>query len=262
MPLTDYKESEIAGFVDALAQRAKSPREWGLLHIFPRRTATPNLRELKMYLAHNFGEADACILLTDDEKSLFICAKNDSGKLTGFFDNQMLGAHPMEKIEIVAHTLNEKGIDYIATTLERLAGPDNTFAKMGLIRLRRRSNVFMILDDDPMVLKQLEFMASRLGRVEVFSNAEDFILAYKRFAPNAIIVDIHLRGARGTNVPTLLQTRIDPYVHTIMISADVQEEAIIEAKMKGAKGYISKPVSNEMLMKQVFQAPTFVQRMN
>ena len=133
-------------------------------------------------------------------------------------------------------------------------------SRLGLVRLARMANVFQVLDDDPIMLRQVEHMLKAFGHVETCSVASQFLERYFKYAPNAVFVDIHLRGENGAAMTGALLAKVDPNAHVIMISADAIKENILQSKTNGAKGFLCKPINREQLCRCVLSAPTFVPR--
>ena len=184
------------------------------------------------------------------------------GGENGLAEMRQLLDHAFQKSRMwtMVAPLGEKGILQIQPVLSGMIAAGDQASRLGLVRLARMANVFLVLDDDPMMLRQMEHMLKAFGHVETCSAATEFVERYFKYAPNVAFVDIHLRAENGAAMTGALVEKVDPYAHVIMISADAVKDTIRQSKTNGAKGFLAKPISREQLFRYLLSAPTFVPR--
>lgn len=115
------------------------------------------------------------------------------------------------------------------------------------------SKTIVIADDEPYVLRSLEFILKKEGyRVVTATNGED---AYDRINtenPDLVLLDIQMPKMDGNTVCKKLREdpgRQDLYI--VMITAKGQEADRIQSLELGANEYITKPFSPRKLVARV-----------
>ena len=150
------------------------------------------------------------------------------------------------------------GLEQFSKILEPHIGEDNLPLRIAFKRMSRAGNCLLILDDDPMVLKQLEKVLMSFGNVVTMQNAGEFAEGYEQYAPNILFLDVHLGSAKGNEILKELKQNIDPHAHAVMISSDTQKDLILDIKEGGANGFVVKPFDRNKLYKEVMKAPTII----
>jgi two-component system, chemotaxis family, chemotaxis protein CheY len=79
--------------------------------------------------------------------------------------------------------------------------------------------------------------------------------AYKQYAPDILLLDIHMPGKDGLEVLHDIQD-IDPQAYIIMLSADSSAENVGYTLQEGAKGFMTKPFTREKLLELTHKCPT------
>ena len=176
-------------------------------------------------------------------------------------ENEITQACVASNVSMLSNSLSHKGIAQIGDVLSPFVSVSNIPGQIALKRFVRTSNSFIVLDDDLLILRIMEHMLSPYGHVETYATVRDFLPAYQRQAPNQVFLDINLKDdERGTNLAFLLSEKIDPGGHIVMISGDAIKSNVLESRFKGAKGFISKPVSPDLVIRHVMSASTLYQR--
>lgn len=112
----------------------------------------------------------------------------------------------------------------------------------------------MIVDDALFMRKTIKKMFERAG-YEVVAEAENGKIALEKFKennPDIITMDIAMPVMDGLlSLKEILKE--DENANILMVSAIGQEELVGEALANGAKGFIVKPFTEELLMSAVEQ---------
>lgn len=112
----------------------------------------------------------------------------------------------------------------------------------------------LIIDDETSQLELLRMFLSRKGYiVKCTATATEGIEADKRFAPDVIILDIHLPDMDGLEALQCFKKK-NPKANIIMITAYHDMETTVKAMKLGAYEYITKPIDVEELEKAITRA--------
>lgn len=214
--------------------------------------------ELQQILEFKFGKEEGSLFRFDDRNILIMLVGNDNRQSLAYFDRAIYESFSREKIKVTTNSLDESGINVLAGLLDKLIPPTDTVARLLLRRMRRSTNCALVLDDDIMVIKTMEYILKGFGIVHTAQTPERFLELYKEYAPNVVFVDIHLRGEKGQNIVRQIKSEIDPYVHAVMISSDGTKDTILEVREAGASGFIVKPFNLDSVYKYLAKAPTFI----
>jgi|GEM_PF-3582258 len=243
--------------VDMACQKRSVPRNWSYIHIRgaierPKSELTDVVKFMDAY----FRDDEAYIMEDVGKREVLMLVKVEEEGARRFIEGSLEGR--FASMGVRASTSNlEKGEDQLQKIFETFQGADNYSARYGIARFARKGNVFLVLDDDPMILKQMDHMLKTLGHVELASTAEQFLESYKRFSPNCVFIDIHLKTEKGTDLSGVLHELMDPYAYCIIISADTVRDNIVESKIKGAKGFLGKPLNKDLVFRAAQNAATY-----
>ncbi|HVH11404.1 MAG TPA: HD domain-containing phosphohydrolase [Longimicrobium sp.] len=110
-------------------------------------------------------------------------------------------------------------------------------------------------DDDAGSLRVLERILTRSGFAEVCATRDgaDVPELFRRFAPDLIVLDLHMGRVEGTEIIRGLRPFIPPgaYLPILVVSGDLTPEARIAALAEGAADFISKPYAVDEVMLRV-----------
>lgn len=247
--------------INALAERCREGRLWTFVHAkLPK--GNGGLHEVRqiIYAALNGREGWSAVF--EASREMVFLVQDPALNARQCIDEVVHGRIPGASLRLITTSLVGSGIEQAQGILHPLLPSDDYAARIGLVRFARRSNMFLVLDDDPSVLRSVDHMLKSLGHVETCSIAADFMVAYLNYAPNAVLMDVHLRGENGVRVAADLIKTYDPHAHVIMMSSDAVRESILGSKEAGAKGFIGKPIKHEQLFRHLISSPTFVARHN
>lgn len=157
--------------------------------------------------------------------------------------------------------MEDRGIDLIERTAKACGVLDDIHIRMSLIRLRRQSNKFLVIDDDPLQCRILDQLLKPFGAVEVVHFADEFTRAYCQSGPTMGFIDLHLRGGRGDRLISEIRNTKDARGHLVLVTADASMENVLEAKKLGAITTLVKPIRKDHVRKVVLSCPWLVGRM-
>lgn len=253
-------QADMARLINHMALCRLEPTKWAFFHAKIVDESQAQIGELiQLFEQSLMGNGPVILKLTDAGQVFALCNTIGQRSITAIEADIIQGLR-FQNVPLQSGALTEKALYQIEKILSPLLAPDDMPARIALKRFARHGNMFMVLDDDQVVLRQLDHMLKNYGHVETHETARDFLAAYSRYAPNAVFVDIHLKGDRGTNVSSLLSEKFDPGGYVVMISADAIKPNVVESKSKGAKGFIGKPVSMEMVLRHLSAIPTMYKR--
>lgn len=216
--------------------------------------------EFVQLLEYAFQSTFVDIVIDDESGDLLVCVVMAVAQARPVIAATLGQYFPDHAAKAHVAALDAKGAELIGQVVTRWGRADGAGTRAALARLQREGNVFVVLDDDPMVQRQLEQVLKGFGHVEKAGRAGDFAGIYERYYPNAAFVDVHLRDGNGITAAGQVLKTIDPNGHIVMITADGVMERVADAKASGAKGFLVKPVNRETVIRHVMTCPTFVKR--
>lgn len=107
----------------------------------------------------------------------------------------------------------------------------------------------MIVDDHPLAREGLRTMLQDAPGLEVIAEADDGREAVEKalqYRPEIILMDLRMRGMDGIEATRLIRERC-PEVAIIMLTIYDDEAFIVDAVAAGAKGYLLKDASQDLL---------------
>lgn len=115
------------------------------------------------------------------------------------------------------------------------------------------SKTIVIADDEPHVLRSLEFILKKQGyRVVTATNGEEALERVKSNNPDLVFLDIQMPKMDGNTV--LRKLREDTQfqdLYIVMITAKGQEVDRLNSLESGANEYVTKPYSPRKLVSRV-----------
>ncbi len=251
----------LADALHFLAVNRKLGKDMQYLHV----RLSPDLPESAMdaiaeIAKTKFGKDDHQVFRFAPHNELLITTHTRLRPMLTDTDRAITEAYPGGASRIMANDLGEDGLGLLIRVLGKLIGENDRLLQMAHKRLARTSNVIIVLDDDPIILRTCEKILKMFGDVHVVDTPEKFFEIYEDVAPNIAFIDIHLRGYKGPPIVKVAREKFDPHIHAVLISSDTAKETVMSIKDSGAAGFIVKPFSRDTLFQHLLNAPTFVSK--
>ncbi|RUZ15915.1 response regulator, partial [Mesorhizobium sp. M7A.F.Ca.CA.001.09.1.1] len=114
--------------------------------------------------------------------------------------------------------------------------------------------IVFIVDDDVSVRESLEALINLTGlRVETFASAEEFLMRPRVSVPNCLLLDVSLPDLNGLDLQKQITAdRADMPIIFITGYGDVP--MTVRAMKAGAAEFLTKPVSDDVLLDAISQA--------
>ena len=125
------------------------------------------------------------------------------------------------------------------------------------MRLSRR---ILLVDDDPEILKLLSLTLGRAGYQTTSANAWEQVVEQinrasgERVQFDLVILDLMMPGRSGYDVLRSLKVIMHPLPPVIVLTALSGIDNAVQALELGAAKYLTKPISQEKLLKSVREA--------
>lgn len=252
-------ESASGDFLHHVASKKRDFKDWFFLHVkIDEGEQSIKLGEVLQSLRFVFAGEESYVLEMTKHNEVFVVSGNVQRKALSMYEKTAKDHFGDRGVHVISNTLSNKGVEQLIKLISVHEEDLQDAAVSALKRLGRACNVFIVLDDDVIVLKQMQKILQGFGHVEATHDPEQFIDLYKQYAPNVAFLDVHLKGERGTNVLNSLIKDVDPHAYVVMISSDSLKNTVLESKHKGASGYIMKPFERDLVYKNLLKAPTFV----
>jgi len=117
----------------------------------------------------------------------------------------------------------------------------------------KESTVF-IVDDDAAIRRSLRFLIESSGlSVETYGTAEEFLDRYDPQRPGCLILDVRMPGMSGLSLQEELCNR-RAALPIIVVTGYAEVPMAVRALQKGARDFIEKPFSDQMLLEKVRDA--------
>ena len=115
------------------------------------------------------------------------------------------------------------------------------------------ARTILIVEDSKVDRSRLEKLLGEAGyQVSSVENGTDALAAAKRGKPDAILMDVNMPGMDGFAATRALRgDSATKDIPVVLVTAKDQKADKAWGQMLGAKGYVTKPFSDEQLLSQV-----------
>ena len=118
-----------------------------------------------------------------------------------------------------------------------------------------KRNVVMVADDDLFVRKVIISALSDIAEIVEVTDGAEVLEKYKGCTPDILFLDIHLPNISGLDLLHSLR-KADVSAYVVMLSADSSEDNVRNSRLKGAKGFLTKPFRKERILHYFNTCPT------
>lgn len=109
----------------------------------------------------------------------------------------------------------------------------------------------LVVDDSGLSRRMSRRILEEAGHEVI--EAEDGIAALERYfidKPALVLLDVTMKGMSGIDVLKKLR-EIDPQASVVIVSADIQSSTRSLTKEAGARGFVVKPITSDVLLQAV-----------
>jgi two-component system chemotaxis response regulator CheY len=246
-------------FLYFLSTKKKEFRNWYFLGVrISKDSKDLKIAEIGQSVMQYFQGKDAAQLFFEGDSEMVVVTPNVDNLALSMLENSLYEVFSREHVHITYGPLYEHGLQNFCRLLQSKILSDDCASQISLNRASRLVNCMMVMDDDPMILRQMEQALSGFGTVISVRDPEEFLDMYRKHAPDIVFMDIHMPNMRGTNLLETLLGTLDPHAYVVMISSDTMTQTILESKAKGTRGFIMKPLTRDNLYAHVMRSPSFM----
>lgn len=123
------------------------------------------------------------------------------------------------------------------------------------MRGMRKNNLIIVADDDLFVRKVIKAALQDLTDIIEVTDGADVERIYKEHMPDILFLDIHLPNKLGIDLIRPL-LKIDVGAYIVMLSADSSEDNVRNARLRGSKGFLTKPFNKARILHYFNTCPT------
>lgn len=256
-----FTKETLKEFIQLVSTKKKSLSKWQFVYIMvqdPEKQVHVN--EVEQFLNFHINTKQAYLLKLEEKNELllFMHKGEDKGLTLTKFEKAVLDDFPGGIMRVQFRGFDGDGMEKFAKIIAENLDEEDIISNVLFRRMARPGNSIMVLDDDPIVLKQVEQILFGFGNVVTLENMDEFYDTYIKYSPDVLFLDIHLADAKGNEVLKELTQDYDPHAHVIMISSDTQKDIIFDIKEGGAKGFVVKPLDRAKLYQKIIQSPTII----
>jgi len=111
-----------------------------------------------------------------------------------------------------------------------------------------------VVDDDISVRESLELLIRKQGwHPETFTSAHEFLARPRQLAPSCLVLDFSLPGLNGLELQKRVAVEL-PYLPIIFLTGFGDIPMTVQAMKAGAAEFLTKPFSNESLLRAIKNA--------
>jgi FixJ family two-component response regulator len=111
-----------------------------------------------------------------------------------------------------------------------------------------------VVDDDISVRESLELLIRKQGwHPETFTSAHEFLARPRQLAPSCLVLDFSLPGLNGLELQKRVAVEL-PYLPIIFLTGFGDIPMTVQAMKAGAVEFLTKPFSNESLLRAIKNA--------
>jgi two-component system, chemotaxis family, chemotaxis protein CheY len=123
------------------------------------------------------------------------------------------------------------------------------------MRFDNKNNVVLVADDDLFVRKIIRAALQDLAEIVEVTDGALVQEAYKKCHPDLVFLDIHLPNISGMDLIRPL-IRADQGAYVVMLSADSSTENVRDSRLRGSRGFLTKPFDKKRIMHFFNSCPT------
>lgn len=242
-----FSQANWTKFTKLVPEIRQNVKQWRIVSVIIRSTDGTDCvaRDVAVNLSDFMSGWDGAIFVTSaKEVACFVRTGEgiDADKFRGNISHTLRDYDC--KIQTKAATYD--GLKRIEVVVSKSMAAARAVSEMQKIRESRDEKVIMVVDDDMFIRSLVANGTKRYGRVVELDTGADVAETFKKEAPDAVFMDVHLPDRNGKEILRDLML-LDTDAQVVMISSDGTRENIVESRMEGACGFISKPITREKI---------------
>ena len=123
------------------------------------------------------------------------------------------------------------------------------------MRGANKKNLIMIADDDMFVRKVVSAALQGLCETVEVTDGAQVMDTYINRNPDMIFLDIHMPNITGMELIHQILHK-DKGAFIVMLSADSSEQNVRNSRLRGAKGFVTKPFTKDRILHYFNKCPT------
>ncbi len=117
--------------------------------------------------------------------------------------------------------------------------------------------IVYVVDDDAAMVESLSWIIESVGlKAKIFTQAQDFLDAYKPEQPGCLLLDVRMPGMSGPELQTKLLA-LSATLPIIFISGHADVPLAVRVMKAGAVDFLTKPFNDQVLLESINRALRF-----
>ncbi len=117
--------------------------------------------------------------------------------------------------------------------------------------------IVYVVDDDAAMVESLSWIIESVGlKVKIFTQAQDFLDAYKPEQPGCLLLDVRMPGMSGPELQSKLLA-LNATLPIIFISGHGDVPLAVRVMKAGAVDFLTKPFNDQVLLESINRALRF-----
>lgn len=239
---------DLQGQLEMLARVSGHPGEWYCATVEAGTEDAENAVARGFQIEKSLASLDGAVLVEPPDRLRVLVPSADRDRLDSFLTEK--------NWPVTAGDMAPAQLKALVDTLERHATKRDAHSTLYMHRSRRSSNVIMVADDDALMCAALKGGLERYGQCVFAHDAAQILPTYIRHSPDCLFLDLHLGYESGMEAITAI-LEYDRDAHIVMLTADSTATHAVNAKARGAKSFIAKPLVLSRVEYELFRSPTF-----
>lgn len=204
-----------------------------------------------------FGAKEGKIYICND-REIFVLLRWGKQHNPDEIAEQVESHLPAGTCEVHVHARTQAGIDKLELLI--------TYQKpLGLADLRRarQEKIILVADDDLFMRTQVKGFVHKImingvyQKTTIFEAADgnDVVSIYKKHVPDVLFLDLHMPNKDGFSILQEIQA-LDRQAYVVMMSSDNTPKSMERLLKEGARGFLTKPFTKELLCDYIKKCPT------
>ena len=255
--LNQYNFVDFMKFIPSIKKKSD---EWRIIEVSLSGETKHNIlyiaKRLQLYFLDNETEGKIFIC---NSKEVLILAHTGIKKTPAHIKKELVIYLPEYSCDVAASGVTMHEIETIKLKLEDITKDFESDPRVYNARKDRSDNLIIVADDDMFMRSLVVKTMKKHGKVIEVENGNEVVDKYLEHLPDILFLDIHMPGVGGLQVLDEILS-FDQNAFIIMLSADSNKYNVLTSQLRGAKGFITKPFTEDKLMDVFKKCPTLKYR--